>query len=149
MVRVYIYVKVELELEAGLGLAVVGCGTVGRESNDNHELQTDIPFFFLSIALRILILLHDKWVMVLRWLYKQHAVRVSRLTRSDSAVSRAAFATCARRYAQNTAQDEAKSALSRTRNIGIIAHIDAVRRERVCAVMTKHSRIEVGQNDHH
>ena len=58
--------------------------------------------------------------MLVKWLCRQHTV-----TRLKTPIVRH-FSTSYRRYAAISLSQEASSALDRTRNIGIIAHIDAV-----------------------
>lgn len=64
--------------------------------------------------------------MVLRWLYRQHS-QLSNARSSFSRLQNRRFSISPVQYAQaKPTQDAAQAALKRTRNIGIIAHIDAV-----------------------
>lgn len=58
--------------------------------------------------------------MVLQWLCRRH------LARSRTSLARVGHLRCSNRQYATAAQDSKRSALSLTRNIGIIAHIDAV-----------------------
>lgn len=58
--------------------------------------------------------------MVLQWLCRRH------LARSRTSLARVGHLRCSNRQYATAAQDSKQSALSLTRNIGIIAHIDAV-----------------------
>lgn len=68
--------------------------------------------------------------MIFRWLHSQHVV-CWRIGHVNARRGRKGFATSPRQDTQaQTTQDAAKAGLERTRNIGIIAHIDAVRHRR-------------------